>query len=175
MKIKFKHYLFPFVFSLLYLFTACQSSKPGFTQTAPTTNSSTPNTNAGKPAEAVTTQPAKTVADPTQKLVYDSTKVNFKIKEKTKIETRVVPIDDDDEKPGNVTTTEITRITKHKKRESEKSEVLSGGFLISGLAVLLAALVLVIIGTGPAGLLAIIGGALFLTGFIFTMVELLTD
>jgi hypothetical protein len=57
--------------------------------------------------------------------------------------------------------------------EKVRGRTLSGIFLAAGTLVLLVALGLVIAGTSGAGIVAWIGGGLFLTGFIFSMVALL--
>ena len=174
MKFQFLKHLFFFLLTSGLLFSGCKSQKPAFgnNSAATTTNTTPADNNSGKTgATPANNQSTKTVAEPAQKLVYDSTKISFKIKQKTEVETRVDP-DDDDE--GIITSSKSERVEKYRKREKEKGNWLSGGFLASGMVLLLVALVLAIIGSGPAGLLAIIGGSLFLAGFIFTLVALLS-
>ena len=173
MKFPFLKYLLLLFFTSGLLLSGCKSQKPAFSSTSPATPATTPasGNNSIKPeASPGNAQPAKTVGEPAKKLVYDSTKVSFKIKQKTEAETYRNPDDDDDE----ITIKNSERIEKYRKREKEKGNWLSGGFLASGMILLLTALVLAIVGSGPAGLLAIIGGILFLAGFIFTMVALLS-
>ena len=173
MKFEFLKHFFFFIFTSVFLLSGCQIQKPAFGNSGATSENNTASAehSGGKP-EAIPAkeQPAKTVAEPAPKMVYDSTKVSFKIKRKTEVETYKDADDDDDE----ITVSKSERIEKYRKREKEKGNWLSGGFLAAGMALLLVSLVLVIIGSGPAGLLAIIGGSLFLAGFIFTLVALLS-
>ena len=176
MKFQFlKHFLFLLLTSGI-LFSGCKSQKPAFGNSSAVTSNNTPtsgNTSGKTETAPANNQPAKTVGQPTQKLVYDSTKVSFKIKQKTEVETSK-DSDDDDDDDEIITSSKTERVEKYRKREKEKGNWLSGGFLAAGMALLLVSLVLVIIGSGPAGLLAIIGGSLFLAGFIFTLVALLS-
>ena len=172
MKFQFLKHVFFLLLTSGFLFFSCKSQKPAFSNSAAatTTNASLPDNNSTKTdAVPANEQPTKTVGIPAQKLVYDSTKISFKIKQKTEVET-FKDNDDDDE----ISVSKSERIEKYRKREKEKGNWLSGGFLASGMVLLLVSLVLVIIGSGPAGLLAIIGGSLFLAGFIFTLVALLS-
>ena len=175
MKFPLLKYFFLLFLTSAFLLSACKSSKPAFgNSSANPATAASPNSNSAKTVPTPTKeQPAKTVGEPAQKLVYDSTKVSFKIKQKTKVET--FKDDDDDDDEITVSKSESTKKHRSHAAEEKMEKWLSGSFLASGMALLLTSVVLVIIGSGPAGLLAIIGGALFLTGFILTLMELLGD
>lgn len=171
-----------FLFSLLtsgMLFSGCQSQKPAFNNSSapnPATVASPAKNNSTSPGVApapASEQPAKTLGEPAPKLVYDSTKISFKIKQKTEVETYKDSDDDDEE--ISISKSESTEKYRSHEAEEKREKWISGGFLASGTILLLVSLALVIFGSGPAGLLAIIGGVLFLTGFILTLVELLGD
>ena len=176
MKFPFLKYFFaPFLTSVLLL-SGCKSQHPAFSNSSAAKQANVPATNNGSTnagSAPAAEQPAKTVGVPAPKLVYDSTKVSFKIKQKTETET-FKNSDDNNDEDDEITVSKSETVEKYRKREKEQGNWLSGGFLAAGMILLATALVLAIIGSGPAGLLAIIGGSLFLAGFIFTLVALLS-
>src|SRR6478736_959424 len=161
MQIHLRKYFFLLILSFSLLVSACKSQQASFPASSAATSANPPASTAKKPAPEAT----KTVPNPAPKLVYDSTKVSFKIKQKTEVKT--YKNDDDD---GEVTIRKTETVQKYRKKKLIDEQWFSGGFLAAGLILLATSLVLVIIGTGSAGLIAIIGGGLFLVGFILTMV-----
>lgn len=163
---------FVVVLFLTTLFSACKSTEPAFTQTPSSTFSREANVGPESPgAVSGTTKPAKTLPESAQKLQPDTTKPQKPV---DRSET-YTPFSDEDEdaEPQKKLSPEEIKTEKIRRREKEKGKWLSGSFVGSGMALLIAALVMVIIGSGPAGLLAIIGGVLFLVGFILSMLALL--
>ena len=169
MQIHLRKYFFLLILSFSLLVSACKSQQASFPASSAATSANPPASTAKQPAPEAT----KTVPNPAPKLVYDSTKVSFKIKQKTEVKT--YKIDDNDDDDGEVTIRKTETVQKYRKKKLIDEQWFSGGFLAAGLILLATSLVLVIIGTGSAGLIAIIGGGLFLVGFILTMVELLRD
>jgi len=167
MQIHLRKYFCYLFLSFSLLVSACRSQQAGFPASSATTPANPPVSSGNQPPQ----EPTKTVPKPAPKLVYDSTKISFKIKQKTEVETYKNADDDDDE----VTVRKTETVQKYRKKKIIDDKWLSGGFLAAGMLLLATSLVLVIIGTGSAGLIAIIGGSLFLVGFIFTLVELLRD
>ncbi len=161
-----------FAFLVLTL-AGCQSAKPAFNQASQpaATNAST--------QPPVTAQPGKPETKPAGKISADSAQILLKAAAKrAQMQLLNTPVnlddDDDDEEALTKGSPKPIQTQKYIRREKEKGNWLSGGFLASGMALLLVALILALIGSGPAGLLAIIGGALFIAGVIFTMVALLS-
>lgn len=160
-----------FLFAVFsFLFPACKSAEPAFNQSpTPAFSREPPPDSRNSETAPESTKPTETLPKTTPKLHPDTTKT---LSPANRTETTFSDDDEDAEPQNNLSQQEI-KIEKIRRKEKEKGKWLSGSFVGSGMVLLIAALVMVIIGSGPAGLVAIIGGILFLIGFILSMLALL--
>ncbi|MFC5271300.1 hypothetical protein [Adhaeribacter terreus] len=158
------------------LFGSCQSSKPPLFvsgNTVPLTSQPAhlPSENELYAAATIQIPEPKTVAIPAEKVLPAS-----RISQPKPIFALVQP-DQPTNFPGQKLLPEkpdkALTVKTQDEPEKVRGRTLSGIFLAAGTILLLIALGLVIAGTSGAGVVAWIGGGLFLTGFIFSMVALL--
>ncbi|MBK0403266.1 hypothetical protein I5M27_09735 [Adhaeribacter sp. BT258] len=175
MKLPFLKYAYYFTF-LGLLFTGCQTSKPAylFAETAGNYPPQTRTLTSEKSPATSTPTPElkpKTVAIPEEKVLYAANTtqpVAFSAASSTSEQNQFSARLQVSGKPEKMVSEK-----RYDEPEKVRSRALSGVFLAAGTILLLVALGLVIAGVSGAGIVAWVGGGLFLTGFIFSMVALL--
>src|SRR6478736_4633179 len=122
MQIHLRKYFFLLILSFSLLVSACKSQQASFPASSAATSANPPASTAKKPAPEAT----KTVPNPAPKLVYDSTKVSFKIKQKTEVKTYKID-DNDDDDDGEVTIRKTETVQKYRKKKLIDEQWFSGG------------------------------------------------
>jgi hypothetical protein len=174
-----------YFFRLAFLvFCGCQSSRPSLLFSAASITANPENLTAStvitpqRSGNAFPVQQAhKTVMNPAEKVLYTA---NLPQPKQHSVRQNPAPKTKFSQAISAFTKTKKTTLFTRKKIEEElpgheHENRLSGILVGSGMALLLVSLVLLLAGSSAAGLFAIIGGAIFLIGFVLCMAELLGD